>query len=149
MQSIGDKNMKGMKKIKEMKKAKEMLELKILWSENQYLHDMSIENDAKIFRSLDEFDSVLIYAAKSVPKIGYCKTKFVAHYKGGEYIGRFNLCHVSGRQGTSTGKISSAQHIKDYVTLLLSQGDRYLPTSADKKSAVIWLNFANQSLKLQ
>ncbi len=134
---------------KDMKSTKEMFELKILWSENRYLHNKSIENDAKVFHSLDEFDSVLVRAAKSVSKIKYCKTKFVAHYKGGEYIGRFNLRHVSEWQGTSTGKISSAQHIKDYVTFLLSRGDRYLPTSADKKSAVTWLNLANQSLKIQ
>ena len=135
--------------IKNVEKTKEMPELKIIWSENQYLHDMSIENDAKIFRSLDEFDNALMCAAESAPKLGYDKTKFIINYKGDEYIGRLDLHHISQQQETSTGKISSAQHIKDYVTYLLNQSDKYLPTPADKESAAIWLDLANQSLKIQ
>lgn len=96
--------------------------IRIKWSESEFLHGMSIEAEgcnAKRFNSIFKFDHVLSLASLVAPKNGcYNKTTFIVDAaiegKPVQYEGRIDLRHTSLRQETSTGVISTRQHIIDH-----------------------------------
>ena len=120
--------------------------IQIKWSENLFLHEMSIESKgdkANVFNSFSEFNQVLHLASTQVTiQGGYDKVAFIviANTERAplQYEGRFDLHHFSLQQETSNGQISLKQHMLDFCKYV----NKHNMFSEDlKKSATEWLSF--------
>lgn len=123
------------------------LKIQIVWSENQLLHDLSIELQKELameFNTFEEFDAVLLEAStQSVVSPGcYDKTKFLVTYRTDTYKGRIDLKPAGCRQETSTGEISLAQHMKDNLNYTLSGKTKF--STEIIEGAKEWLNYLQE-----
>ncbi len=125
-----------------------MLKIQIKWSENLFLHKLSIEHKgerARVFNSFFDFDCAMRRAAVTAPATGgYDKTTFIveAVIDGvtDEYIGRFDLHHISQPQETSTRKISLKQHMIDHCKYVCENKKDTMP-EVYLFGAKQWLDF--------
>ena len=116
------------------------LSIQIMWSDNEYLHNMSIDvlgRLCKIFTSFPEIDTALTVAASMRKrKDAYDTIQFTLRYGTEQYEGYFYLHSLHEEQETSTGKISVSQSIKDYCTWEINNRCSFYASRSQQ-----WLNY--------